>query len=132
MAIMRGHCLSGAASFEYEGPEIWLTHCRCESCRRNTSSPLTTWLGVPVTACHFTGAQPYVYGSSPGARRMFCHFCGTPMAFKIDRYRDETHFYTASLEHPEAFQPEYPAHEDEQMPWIKLSDVLPRHRRPSE
>ncbi len=132
MSVKKRRCLCGAVSFEYEGPENWRAHCHCESCRRNTSSPFTTWLGVPVSAYRFTGSQPHVYESSPGARRLFCHVCGTPMAFETDRYPDEIHFYAASLEHPEAFEPEYHVHVDERLPWIKLSDGLPRHGRSSE
>ena len=43
----RRRCLCGAVSFEFSGAENWRAHCHCESCRRNTSSPFTTWFGVP-------------------------------------------------------------------------------------
>jgi len=45
-----GRCLCGAATCQYEGDESWRAHCHCESCRRNTSSPFTTWFGVPKSA----------------------------------------------------------------------------------
>ncbi|HEY1385648.1 MAG TPA: GFA family protein [Dongiaceae bacterium] len=127
--ITRGHCLCGRVSFEYEGPASWCGHCHCESCRRNTSSPFTTWLGVSTSACRFTGETPKVYLSSSGVRRLFCGHCGTPMAFESARWPDETHFYAASLENPRDFAPQFHVHCAEQLPWIKLDDGLPRHER---
>jgi hypothetical protein len=91
MTVRKGRCLCGEVTYEYRGPENWRGHCHCESCRRNTSSPFTTWFGVPRAACRFTGKQPAVYRSSPGVRRLFCANCGTPMAYDSDRYPDEIH-----------------------------------------
>ena len=86
MTIRKGHCLCGAVSFEYEGPENWVGHCHCESCRRNTSSAFTTFMGVPNAAYRFTGIEPAVYQSSPGVRRLFCPKCGAPVAYDADKF----------------------------------------------
>ena len=98
MTVRKGRCLCGAVSYEYQGPENWVGHCHCESCRRNTSSPYTTFVGVPRTAFRFTGIEPAVYNSSPGVRRLFCRRCGAPVAYDADKFPDEIHFYLASLE----------------------------------
>ncbi len=127
MTTRRGHCLCGAVTFEYGGPENWRGHCHCESCRRNTASPFTTFLGVPRGAFRFTGAAPAVYRSSPGVRRLFCATCGTPMAYESDRYPDEIHLYAASLEDSRDFAPQFHVHWAERVPWISLDDALPRH-----
>lgn len=126
MTARRGHCLCGAVAFEYSGPENWRGHCHCESCRRNTASPFTTFLGVPRGAFRFTGTAPAVYCSSPGVRRLFCATCGTPMAYESDRYPDEIHLYAASLEDSQDFAPQFHVHWAERVPWITLSDTLPR------
>lgn len=132
MAQKRGRCLCGEVSFEYTGPENWRGHCHCESCRRNTSSPFTTFFGVPKIAYRFTGKQPSVYRSSPGVRRLFCANCGTPMAYESDRYPDEIHFYAASLADPAGFVPEFHVHWAEKVPWVTLADDLPRHAHSSD
>lgn len=128
MTVKRGRCLCGEVRYEYSGPELWRGHCHCESCRRNTSSPFTTWFGVLKTAYRFTGKQPAVYRSSPAARRMFCANCGTPMAFEHDKFPEETHFYAASLEDSSDFSPEFHSHWAERVPWVQLADTLPRHQ----
>ena len=129
--IKRGRCLCGSVTYEYEGPENWRGHCHCESCRRNTSAPFTTYLGVPNQAYRFTGDAPEVYESSPGVRRLFCRRCGTPMAYDADIFPDEIHFYAASLEHPEDFVPQFHVYYDEHVPWFEIRDELPRYARGS-
>ncbi|MGI9484910.1 MAG: GFA family protein [Geminicoccaceae bacterium] len=131
MNVKRGRCLCGAVTFDYSGEENWRAHCHCESCRRQTSSPFTTFMGVPNGAWRFTGEQPKVYVSSPGVRRSFCGRCGSPVAFEADAFPDEIHFYAASLEDPSAFEPERHVHAGEQLSWVHLDDGLPRHIRGS-
>ena len=130
-ATKRGRCLCGSVTFEYDGPENWCGHCHCESCRRNTAAPFTSFFGVPNQAYRFTGDEPAVYRSSPGVRRLFCRACGTPIAYDADQFPDEIHFYAAGLEHPEDFAPQFHVHYGEHMPWIEVSDDLPRYQRGS-
>ena len=66
-----GHCLCRAISFAYEGEPRWTLNCHCESCRRATSSPMTTWVTVLRDAFRFTRGEPSYYASSPGVRRGF-------------------------------------------------------------
>ena len=132
MTITRGRCLCGSVTYEYSGPENWRGHCHCESCRRNTSSPFTTFFGVPNEAYRFTGEKPSVYESSPGVRRLFCGKCGSPMAYDSDRFPDEIHFYAATLEDPSGFKPGFHVHCAEQVPWVELADDLPKYERSSK
>jgi len=50
-----GHCLCSAITYEYDGLENWMAPCHCESCRRATASPFTSFLGVPNGHWHWTG-----------------------------------------------------------------------------
>ncbi len=130
--MRHGRCLCGSVTFEYDGEAIWRAHCHCESCRRNTASPFTTWFGVPKSACRFTGDPPRIYVSSPGARRMFCARCGTPMAFEHDNFPGEIHLYAASLDDHATFAPQFHVHWSERVRWVELSDDLPRHEHGAE
>src|SRR3954468_7162211 len=84
-AMTTGHCLCRAISFAYEGEPRWTLNCHCESCRRATSSPMTTWITVPRDAFRFTGGEPSYYTSSPGVRRGFCARCGSPLTYENER-----------------------------------------------
>ena len=126
MDIKKGRCLCGQTRYEYNGDELWCGYCHCESCRRNTASPVAVFIGVPRTAYQFTGVQPGVYESSSGVRRHFCKNCGTPMAFDADKYPDEIHFYLVSLENQKGLKPEIHFHHDEHLPWMVIDDNLPK------
>jgi len=121
-----GRCLCGAVTYSYEGPENWRAHCHCESWRRATASPMTSFMGVPYSAFRYTSALPAKYGSSPGVTRSFCPTCGTPMAYENERDPEEIHLYAATLDRPEDFEPEFQVHADEQLPWLQLADGPPK------
>jgi len=127
--IRTGHCLCGAVKFEITGPETWACYCHCADCRRQTASPAIAFLGVPLARFAWTGAQPKTYASSPGVTRSFCSACGTPMAFQADRYAGEIHLYAATLSNPQDFTPNFHVHYDDHLPWLKIDDDLPRHRK---
>ena len=122
-----GRCLCGKVTFEFEGDVNWCAHCHCESCRRNTSSAVATFIGVPRAAFRFTGVEPKVYVSSEGVRRLFCADCGSPIAYDADAYPDEIHFYIGTLENPQAMAPRYHVFCEEKLPWFEIDDNLPRH-----
>jgi hypothetical protein len=127
--MRRGSCLCGEVSFEFHGPESWVAHCHCESCRRATSSPFTTFFGVPRTAYRFTGRKPGIYESSPGVRRLFCSRCGSHVAYDAEKHPHEIHFYAASLEDHRGLSPQAHVHWAERVPWIELADTLPKYER---
>lgn len=129
MTTRKGRCLCGSVRYEYEGPENWVGHCHCESCRRNTSSPFTTFMGVPRKAVRMTGVTPAVYESSPGVRRHFCPSCGAPVAYDADKFPDEIHFYVAALEDASGIEPAFHVFAGEKVPWVELGDGLPKYVR---
>jgi len=126
VSVNKGRCLCGQTTFEYNGDALWCGYCHCESCRRNTASPVAVFIGIPRTNYQYTGLQPGVYESSAGVRRHFCKTCGTPMAFDADKYPDEIHFYLVSLDNPQALKPEIHFHYDERLCWLQINDDLPK------
>jgi hypothetical protein len=49
-----GRCLCGDLRFEYRGAPIKTVHCHCESCRRHTSSPFTTFIIIEKDSFRYT------------------------------------------------------------------------------
>lgn len=121
-----GHCLCGAVRFTFGEAPLWQAHCHCESCRRNCAAPFTSYLGLADSSWRWTGVAPGVYVSSPGVERMFCTTCGTPMAYRSTEFPGETHFYAATLNDPTDYTPQEHVHWDEHLPWLSISDTLPR------
>ena len=127
-----GHCLCKAVRFSYDGEPNWTVHCHCESCRRATSSPMTTWISVPLSNFRFTAGAPTYFNSSAKARRGFCSDCGTPLTYENAALPDEVHIYAASLTDPSAVKPSRHVFTDEQLPWFETADHLPRYATTSQ
>ena len=130
MDTLTGRCLCGTITFAITGPPLQIVHCHCESCRRTTSSPATTFLIVQRVEFKHSQGTPKSYESSPGVRRSFCERCGSPLTYETDRRPDHIDVYLCSLCNPAAIVPQ--AH----VPWKNscrgskfstISPALPGH-----
>lgn len=122
---MRGHCLCGAIAFEVDGPVEACVVCHCESCRRQCSAPMTTYIGVLDGQWRWLGNAPKLFNSSPGVERTFCDRCGTPLSYRSKMMSNVMHFFAAAMEEPEKFAPTVHVAFEEKLPWLKLADGLP-------
>jgi len=125
-----GHCLCGAVRYRFEGDPNWQAHCHCESCRRATSSPFTSFFAVNHDRLHWSGEPPVRYESSQGVFRSFCPRCGSPIAYQSNERTEEIDLYALTLDDPSAFAATVHVHWNEHMPWLHLNDGLPRHSTP--
>jgi hypothetical protein len=125
---VEGGCLCGSVAFRYEGAPNWTLHCHCESCRRATSSPMTTWISVPRYAFAFTkGAPRAISGPRPGSGEGSARTVGSPLTYESERVPGEVHLYAASLLDPCAVSPSRHVFTAEQLPWLEVLDDLPRY-----
>ena len=127
MPSSQGRCLCGALRYAFDpNGVLWRAHCHCESCRRATSSPVTTFLAVRDTALRWIKGAPAIHTSSPGVHRGFCATCGSPMSYANDELPGETHLYAASLIDASGFQPEQHDFWVERVDWLSIADDLPK------
>jgi hypothetical protein len=122
-----GRCLCGAIRYEYSGEANLVVYCHCESCRRQTSSPVAGFVLVPKAALRFTSGQPKEFASSPGVWRSFCGECGSPIYYRTDRRPDVIDLYAGTLSDPSALTPQGHVYAAEQLPWFEVLDDLPRY-----
>jgi hypothetical protein len=121
-----GHCLCRAIAFAYDAEPRWTLNCHCESCRRATSTPMTTWISVPRAAFRFTAGAPSYYASSEGVRRSFCGKCGSPLTYENSEAPDEVHVLAGALADPNEARPSAHVFTQEQLAWFDVADALPR------
>jgi hypothetical protein len=129
MTITTGRCLCRAIRYEFEGKPDEVVHCHCESCRRQTSSPVATFVTVKTAALRFTQGEPKEFSSSPGVWRSFCPDCGSPIAYRSDRQPESIDLYAGTLDDPGSVQAWCHLHTQEQLPWFEMLDALPRFAR---
>lgn len=122
-----GRCLCDAIQFEAVGPPLWVAHCHCQSCRRNTGAAFATFVGLAADRFRYSKGSPQVFASSPGVRRGFCGDCGTPLTYEADRFAGEVHVYISTFDRPEVFAPQLHVFTAEAIPWLHLNDGLPRY-----
>lgn len=122
---MRGHCLCGTIQFEVDGDPQSCVTCHCESCRRQCSAPMTTYIGVKDDQGRWLTKPAKIFNSSPGVERSFCENCGSPISFRSKKMSDTMHFFAATLENPETLAPTLHVSIEEKLPWLKLDDGLP-------
>jgi hypothetical protein len=128
--VATGRCLCGAVSFEATGQPLWVVHCHCESCRRQTGSAAATFVGFRLKQVAFATSMRRVFSSSPGVERTFCARCGSPVSYEADRFPGEIHMYISLFDQPGRFVPERHVHYDEHLPWLQLDPHLPHEIPP--
>ena len=124
-----GRCLCGDIRYEYRGEPVKILHCHCESCRRHTSSPVTTAVCVAREGFRYTKGTPVSYESSPGVIRTHCGRCGSPMTYESTRNPNQVDIFICTLDDSTAVAPTYHVHVEEQLPWFEVADATPRYAR---
>jgi hypothetical protein len=122
-----GGCLCGDTRFEVVGAPLWVAHCHCRSCRRNTGAAVATFVGVSRGDFRYVTGSPVRYESSPQVWRSFCPTCGTPLTYEAARCADEVHINIGTLDRPQDFPPASHVFVAEQLPWLRFADHLPRY-----
>lgn len=124
---LSGRCLCGAVTWRSSGPVLWAGHCHCDSCRRATAAPFTSFFGVPRDGVVWSGARGEYRSSKGAVQRSYCAACGTQMSYQYDGWPDETHLYAATMDQPARFRPEAHYHYGEKLDWVQITDDLPKH-----
>ncbi len=126
-----GGCLCGAVRYRVHGTPLWVAHCHCQSCRRTCGSVVMTWAGIASENYQIIQGSPRSHQSSKGVRRRFCAECGTPLTYESERYPNEVHITVGSLDRPEDMPSRGHVFTEEQIPWLRIADDLPRFAKTS-
>ena len=127
MTDLTGRCFCGSVRYRAKGPVLGANHCHCESCRRATSSPVTSFFTVRAADVEFEGESLREYLSSPGHRRGFCGNCGAPLSYVSDNRPGEIDLYLMTLDNPSAVEVVRHDHWGERVVWLNVEDDLEKH-----
>ena len=122
-----GGCFCGAVRYRVTGPAWDISHCHCADCRRSSGAAFVSWASFRPAAFEFTRGATAEYRYE-GRIRTFCPLCGTSLTFRQETL-DEIDVTLGSLDEPALLTPVDHIWTEDQLPWIKLGDGLPRHAR---
>jgi hypothetical protein len=100
-----GGCLCGAVRFEVVGEPSHETFCHCTICRRSSGASPVAWVTFPADGLRYTSGAPNTFRPSDHGHRFFCGACGSPLAFRSDRFPEEIDIATCVLDDPAALPP---------------------------
>ena len=134
-----GGCLCGATRYVAD-QILWSAHCHCASCRRATGAGFASYLGVAASGLRWrrpeAGAeaetQPGSYQSSPGTDWLRCGTCGSPLAYRADRFPGEVHLLAGTLDQPERFRAESEVNRSGHLGWTELARPAPYQMQPED
>ncbi|WP_170334280.1 GFA family protein [Ruegeria arenilitoris] len=127
MAELTGNCMCGAVTWSSSGPVTRRLSCHCGDCQRATSSPFTTFVGLPPETVEWVGDINH-FESSPGTYRGFCPKCGSRLYFRSDKWPGEIHIHAATLDDTPGYTPDAHVVMGSAVPWLELADDIPKHQ----
>jgi hypothetical protein len=124
---LEGGCLCGAVRYAVRGEPAVVALCHCNTCRRAAGAPAVAWAMFRQDAFEMLRGERATYESSKGAARGFCGRCGTQLTWEGDVLPGMIDTTLASFDDPAALAPQIHIWEKQRLPWLQISDTLPRH-----
>lgn len=124
--IETGRCFCGAITAEMHGQPFWICYDHDDDCRQATGAALTIWIGYRPSQVRLTRGTPRSYSRTRGVVRTFCPDCGTSIGYSDEGLSDEIYLTIGFMDRPERFRPQAHAYWRLRLPWLDLSDDLPR------
>jgi len=124
---LEGGCLCGRVRYRIDAVPHHADYCHCRMCQRASGAPVVAWLTMASADFAWTAGEPAVYRSSPGAERLFCPQCGTPLVFRELAAPDSLDVTLASLDDPTGVRPGHHIWTSSRIAWFEVADDLPRY-----
>lgn len=131
---LTGHCLCGSVTYTVDAEPIAQAACHCADCQRQTSSPFSVVVGVPLSALHVKGdtlASFNTIGDDHGqeTQRSFCSACGTPIYSLSPAAPDFAFIKAGSLDDSSWLEPAVEVWTSSAQPWSPRFDGVAQFER---
>lgn len=127
--MLEGGCFCGQIRYELLNAPFSSLTCHCVDCRRISGAPFVAWLTVRENEFRIVRGEPETIASSEAVVRTFCGHCGTQLTYRHAKHADEVDVAAGTLDDPAAVPPTFHTWVSQKLPWIALSDGLPRYER---
>ncbi|MEM7446592.1 MAG: GFA family protein [Pseudomonadota bacterium] len=92
MTKISGHCLCGAVKYSTDAEPAMIAVCHCTDCQRQSGSPFSVNVLVPVEEIEISGAplKQFVINGDSGMKvtRRFCSDCGSPLTTQLEAFNN--------------------------------------------
>ncbi|WP_422372249.1 GFA family protein [Hoeflea sp.] len=127
MSKHTGSCRCGLISVEASAEPIWQSYCHCRDCRKQTGAPVMAFVGFREADLAWFG-EAKTWRSAGGLSRSFCDHCGSQIGYRDERLPGEVYLTIGFMDAPEDFPPNLHAFEKRRLPFLHISDDLPRYQ----
>ena len=124
---VEGGCLCGKVRYKVAGIPKSSSVCHCTSCRRACGAQSVAWLVVNRSQFTLFAGEMSTFQSSVPVNRGFCSECGTSLTYEHADDLSEIEITTATLGHPEHFEPTKEIRLSEKVSWVVVNPAL-RHQ----
>lgn len=121
-----GSCRCGAVRFSTSAEPHHVSYYHCSDCRRASGAPVSAFVGFMAGEVEFSGTPAQVFANGL-VTRSFCGVCGSPLTYADARLAGHLYFVVGAMDRPEDFPPTCHAYVDRQLPYLHMTDGLPRH-----
>lgn len=127
--MLEGSCLCGSVTYTAEGPLVAMARCHCDQCRKSSGAEFATNGSVAKDTFRVTAGEELLarYESSPGAFRVFCSRCGSPLYKEDENGPYEVRLRLGCLDSEPRQTPLFHIFVSEKPAWSEISDDLPHH-----
>ncbi len=123
-APLTGGCQCGAIRYVLRAPPVKPHVCHCRMCQKAVGAPFLALAEISLAAFAWTRGAPAWFRSSEAVERGFCRDCGTSLHFRYVG-GDRIDIALATLDRPEAVQPEAQFGMEARLSWLDRLPHLP-------
>lgn len=127
--MIKGSCLCGGITYEYDGELTEVAVCHCNQCKRAQGTPFAT--NAPIAFNKFkvlSGEQLLKsFYSSSNKRRVFCSNCGSPIFSQRSDMPDTIRLRVGTITEGKIPEPAYQAYCESKSEWFVLDDNKPTY-----
>lgn len=133
MRNIEGHCLCGSVTYSADSEPAMIVICHCTDCQRQSGSPFSVNVLVPVDKVRMEGETltQYVINGDSGKTviRNFCNRCGSPLSTVMEAFGNLAAIKSGTLKDSSWVKPTIQIWCDSGRPWGILDDTIPKTGR---
>jgi hypothetical protein len=126
--VIAARCLCEAVRFEIDGPFGPVVYCHCSQCRRASGTAFAANADVTAADVRWIAGRERLaeYEASPGAFRVFCSRCGSPLFSRSTARPEVIRVRLGALDGDPGRRAVAHVWVGSKAPWFEITDALPR------